>query len=93
MAGAGQVPFRVTVVGVMKREGVSQKGQAYAIRRAQVVCQIGTETLVASATIPKDMADLKPGQYDVTIEPYVDREGALQFAITSYVPASMAKAA
>lgn len=78
--------IRVQVVGMTKLEGISSKtGKPYSIRRAQCVCVIDGQTLVAQADIPRDMANVQPGAYDVAIRPYV-REGELHFAIASYVP-------
>jgi hypothetical protein len=70
-----------------KIEGISkQTGKPYLIRRAQVVCQIDGSTFVAKVQVPKSMADIAPGLYDITCRPYIDREGNLQFAIAAYVP-------
>lgn len=85
--------MRVQVVGMEKIEGVSKKtGQPYMIRRAHVVLQMDGATLVAKVAVPRQMADLSPGVYDITVKPYIDREGQLQFAVVSYVPVSEAAA-
>jgi hypothetical protein len=82
--------FRVQVVGLERIEGVSkQTGRPYLIRRAQVVCQIDGGTFVAKVSVPKAVADVAPGVYDLTCRPYIDREGNLQFAVAAFVPVAV----
>ncbi|QGH73292.1 MAG: hypothetical protein [Inoviridae sp. ctBZ32] len=79
---------------MQKLEGVSKKtGSAYLIRTAQVVCQIDGSQFVAKVAVPREMADILPGVYDITTKPFIDREGQLQFAIASYVPVDVKRAA
>lgn len=81
--------IRVQVVGMTRIEGVARAtGRPYLIRRAECIAQVDGGTYACQATIPNEMADLRPGVYDIEVAPYIDRERRLQFAIRSYVPVS-----